>query len=53
MKARYPLREAEVEVARIPAEPGKFKVVMNLRPHYQLDQLAASVQLVTRVAGKN
>lgn len=50
MKAQYPLREAEVKVDPVPSEPGTYRLVMNLRPHYQLDQLAASVRLVARIA---
>lgn len=50
MKAQYPLREAEVQVKPIPAQPGNFRLTISLRPHYQLDQLAASVRLVARVA---
>ena len=49
MKAQYPLREAAVQVKPIPAQPGNFRLTINLRPHYQLDQLAASVRLVARV----
>ncbi len=50
MKARYPLREAECLVSPVPAEPGAYRLTINLRPHYQLDQLAASVRLVARIA---
>ena len=50
MKARYPLREAECQVDRVPSQPGTFRLTINLRPHYQLDQLAASVRLVAKVS---
>jgi type VI secretion system ImpC/EvpB family protein len=49
MKARYPLREANVEVKDVPGKPGVYASVIHLKPHYQLDQMAASVTLVTQV----
>ena len=48
MKARYPLREAEVKVADVPGEPGKYMLTIRLLPHYQLDQLSSSMTLVAR-----
>ncbi len=47
-KARYPLREADVQVEEIAGEPGKFNLTMRLLPHYQLDQLSSCVTLVAR-----
>ncbi|MEZ6062307.1 MAG: type VI secretion system contractile sheath large subunit [Planctomycetaceae bacterium] len=48
MKARFPLREAEVKVAEVPGEPGKYMLTIRLLPHYQLDQLSSSMTLVAR-----
>lgn len=48
MKARYPLRSAEVEVAEVPGQPGNYMLTMRLLPHYQLDQLSTSLSLVAR-----
>ena len=48
MKAKYPLREAEVEVTDVPGQPGKYMMTMRLLPHYQLDQLSSSMTLVAR-----
>jgi len=50
MKARCPLREANIEVSEIPNAPGKFKLIMHLLPHYQLDGLSASLKLVMKVS---
>lgn len=50
VKARYPLREAKVEVREHPAKPGVHMSVIHLRPHYQLDQLSASLRLVTELS---
>lgn len=45
--ARYPLREAKVEVVEKPGKPGVFGCVIHLQPHYQLDEVGASFRLVT------
>lgn len=49
MKARYPLREARIEVAEIPGKPGCYKSVAFLRPHFQLDELTVSLRLVSEL----
>jgi type VI secretion system protein ImpC len=48
-KARYPLREARVEVTDIPGKAGAYKAVAFLRPHYQLDELTVSLRLVAEL----
>lgn len=48
MKARYPLREAEVQVAEKPGKPGEYMLTIRLLPHYQLDQLSSSMTLIAR-----
>jgi type VI secretion system ImpC/EvpB family protein len=48
MKARYPLREAEVKVEETPGQPGTYFLTIRLLPHYQLDQLSTCVTLVAR-----
>ena len=48
MKARYPLREAQVQVDDVVGQPGKYYLTIRLLPHYQLDQLSSSVTLVAR-----
>jgi type VI secretion system protein ImpC len=45
-KARFPLREARVEVAEVAGKPGVYKAVAFLRPHFQLDELSVSLRLV-------
>ncbi|MGI9034800.1 MAG: type VI secretion system contractile sheath large subunit [Pyrinomonadaceae bacterium] len=45
-KAKYPLREARVDVAEIPGKPGCYRAVAFLRPHFQLDELTVSLRLV-------
>jgi type VI secretion system protein ImpC len=48
-KAKFPLREARIEVMEDPAKPGVYKAVAFLRPHFQLDELTVSLRLVARL----
>jgi type VI secretion system protein ImpD/type VI secretion system protein ImpC len=45
--ARYPLRDALVEVAEKPGQPGVYGCTIMLQPHYQLDEVGAAFRLVT------
>ena len=49
LKAQYPLREARVDVTEIPGKPGCYTAVAFLRPHFQLDELTASIRLVAEL----
>jgi type VI secretion system protein ImpD len=51
MQARYPLREASVEVKDVPDKPGSFWTAIHLRPHYQADRLVSELHLTTEVSG--
>ncbi len=46
LKSRYPLREARVDVYDVPGKPGVYKATIYLRPHFQLEELTASIRLV-------
>ncbi len=48
-KARYPLREAKVQVRAHPGKPGSYLCVAHLRPHFQLDQLVTSMRLAAEL----
>ena len=48
-KARYPLREANVQVKPVAGRAGVYKSIIHLRPHYQLDQLSTAVQITTEL----
>jgi len=48
-KASYPLREARVDVEDVVGKPGVYKAVVYLRPHFQLDELTASIRLVAEL----
>ncbi|EJM97824.1 type VI secretion system contractile sheath large subunit [Phyllobacterium sp. YR531] len=53
MKARHPLRSASVEVREIPGRPGVYGCVMRLQPHFQLDDVTASFQLLADMNSKS
>lgn len=46
LKARFPLREARVDVYDVPGKPGSYKATIYLKPHFQLEELTASIRLV-------
>ena len=48
-KASYPLREARVDVFDIPGKPGCYRATVFLRPHFQLEELTASIRLVAEL----
>jgi len=48
-KARYPLREAKVEVKEVPGQPGTYNAVAWLRPWLQLEELTSSLRMVARI----
>jgi type VI secretion system protein ImpC len=52
MKARFPLREARVEVKDIPGQPGSYNAIAHLRPWLQLEELTTSMRLVARLPPK-
>jgi len=45
-KSRFPLREGKVTVVEVPGQPGSYRAVVFLRPHFQLEELTASIRLV-------
>ncbi|MEZ4463627.1 MAG: type VI secretion system contractile sheath large subunit [bacterium] len=49
LKAKYPLREARVDVYDVPGRPGAYRAVVYVRPHFQLDELTASIRLVANL----
>lgn len=48
-QARYPLRQAAVNVTEHPNKPGQYLCVIHLVPHYQLDQMVSELELVTEL----
>ena len=50
LRARFPLVEGNVQVRERPGKPGAFGCTIHLRPHYQLDDVAAAFHVVTEFA---
>ena len=51
-KAKFPLREAKVQVKEIPGKPGSYNAVVHLRPWLQMEELTASLRMVARIPQK-
>jgi type VI secretion system protein ImpC len=52
LKAKFPLRDARIEVSEIPGKPGAYNAVAFLRPHFQLEALSVSLRLVAKLPAK-
>lgn len=50
LKAKYPLGESHVKISQVPGRIGIFNCVIHLKPHFQLDQLISSIQIVTELS---
>jgi len=48
-KAKFPLRDARVDVEEVKGKPGVYRAVAFLRPHFQLDELNVSLRLVAEL----
>jgi type VI secretion system protein ImpC len=49
LKAQYPLRDARVDVTEVAGKPGSYRATVFLRPHFQLEELTASIRLVAEL----
>jgi type VI secretion system protein ImpC len=49
VKARFPLGEARVDVTEMPGKPGAYQATCFLRPHFQMEELTASIRLVAEL----
>lgn len=49
IKAKFPLRQARIDVSEVPGKPGVYRAVAFLKPHYQLDELTISLRLVAEL----
>jgi type VI secretion system protein ImpC len=52
-RAKYPLREAQIEVREIPGKPGSYNAVAHLRPWLQMEELTTSMRMVARIPQKS
>ncbi len=51
IKAKYPLRDARVDITSVAGKPGSYKAVVFLKPHFQLEELTTSIRLVAELPG--
>jgi type VI secretion system protein ImpC len=52
MRAKFPLREAKVEVQEIPGKPGSYNAIAWMRPWLQLEELTTSLRMVAEIPKK-
>jgi type VI secretion system protein ImpC len=52
-RAKYPLREAKIEVKEIPGRPGSYNAVAYLRPWLQMEELTTSMRMVASIPQKS
>lgn len=53
VRARHPLREARIQVKEKRGEPGRYYSIIQLQPHFQLDQMITTVKLVAELSPKH
>jgi type VI secretion system protein ImpC len=49
LKAQYPLSEGRVDVVDVPGKPGAYQATVYLKPHFQMEELTASIRLVAEL----
>jgi type VI secretion system protein ImpD len=49
LKAKYPLREAKVQVQERIGSAGNYLITIHLRPHYQFEQVESYLKLTTEL----
>lgn len=49
IRSEKPLREGQVKVISLPGRPGEYSCIIELAPHYELDDILASMQFRTRL----
>lgn len=49
VRSEKPLREGQVRVMSLPGRPGEYSCIIELAPHYELDDILASMQFRTRL----
>jgi type VI secretion system protein ImpC len=48
-KARLPLASARVDVKEVPGKPGAYTAIVFVRPHFQMEELTASIRMVAEL----
>ncbi|MBV8466383.1 MAG: type VI secretion system contractile sheath large subunit [Burkholderiales bacterium] len=49
VKAKFPLSSARVDVTEVAGKPGAYKATVFLKPHFQMEELTASIRLVAEL----
>jgi type VI secretion system protein ImpC len=49
MRAKFPLRDAKVEVKPVAGQPGSYEAVAWMRPWLQMEELTTSLRMVARI----
>jgi type VI secretion system protein ImpC len=52
LKAKYPLKEARIEVREIPGKPGSYNAIAHLCPWLQMEELTTSLRMVAKIPKK-
>lgn len=48
-KAKLPLASARIDVSEVPGKPGAYTAVVFVRPHFQMEELTASIRMVAEL----
>lgn len=48
-KAKLPLASARIDVTEVPGKPGAYSAVVFVRPHFQMEELTASIRMVAEL----
>jgi type VI secretion system ImpC/EvpB family protein len=51
VKIRHPLEKGRVSLVREPGKAGTYQCIIELKPHFELEEVVASVRLNTRLSG--
>lgn len=53
IKAQHPLAWAEIKVVDVPGQPGVYRAVAHMRPHFQLEAVDISLRMVAKQLGQS
>ena len=48
-KAKFPLKEAKIEVTENKAQPGRYQAVMRILPHFMMEEVKVALRLVANL----
>jgi type VI secretion system protein ImpC len=51
LKAKHPLSWAQIKVVDVPGQPGVYRAVAHMRPHFQLEAIDISLRMVAKQLG--